>query len=234
MLRQQRSFDNSRPEPVARSPGYKMRRMHYRTWSPKVGRLVDTYSPSAWARQLRLEFNPEVVRYCEMFPGIDEYVNGKRLRHVFTFWVQNRGGAEELIQVIPKRELVPNAAGDLVPPRWDDITTWSAQQECSCSFIIEGTELRKHAILVENWAQILPYVQSGLERQNRELTERVHAAIRAREVLMIADLPRVFPKADPGELIEVLFVLLHAGRVRIDLTRQSLKFSMEVEPADEN
>ena len=84
-------------------------------------------------------------------------------------------------------------------------------------------------MLIENWAQILPHVQRGLARPNSELAQWILGAVRSREAHTLADLPRIFPAEDPQSLHEVLFVLLHAGRVRIDLTREPLNPALRLE-----
>lgn len=217
------------PEPTQRSPGFKIHRPHYRTWGPKIARFADTYNSSQWALQLLLEGNPKVRAYCEEFPRIDEYVHGKRLRHVFSFWVDYGEGPAELIEVVARRSLVLNAAGDLEPERWRDKTEWATQHGLCCRYLVKGTGELKNAVLIENWAQILPHVQCGLARPNPALAERILGAVRSREAHTLADLPRIFPAEDPQSLHEVLFVLLHAGWVRIDLTREPLNPTLRLE-----
>jgi hypothetical protein len=218
----------SRPEPLKRSPGFKMSRAHHRAWSPKLKRFTNSYSPAEWTLLLQLEGGPAVRTYCEHFPSIDEFINGKRLRFVFTFWVEYRDGREVLISVVKKRDLVPNLAGDMEPLRWRDICTWCTQHGLQCRFVVEGTGELKNSTLTINWAQILPYVRSGIEKPNADLADRVHAAVRAREIGVISDLSRVFPAEEPGELNEVLFVLLHAGRITIDLALEAIHQNTKV------
>lgn len=233
-MTQDQKLVTSRPEPLKRSPGFKMSRAHHRAWSPKLKRFTDSYSPAEWALLLQLEGDPAVRTYCEHFPSIDEFINGKRLRFVFTFWVEYRDNREELISVVRKRDLVPNHAGDMEPTRWRDIGTWCAQHGFPCCFVVEGAGRLKNSILTANWAQILPYVRSGIEKQNQALADRVHAAVLAREIRMISDLPRIFPTEEPSELNEVLFVLLHAGRITIDLAREPIHQDMKVGATHEN
>jgi hypothetical protein len=215
--------------PLIRSPGFKMSRMYYRLWGPKVGRFVDLYGASERAACLLLEGDPTVRKYCEQTPNIDEFINGKRLLHVFTFWVQYRDGHEELIEIVRKRDLVPNDTGQPEPVRWRDKCEWAATRAHNCRFIVEGTgDLRNHT-LIENWAQILPHVQSGQAREDVSITLRIEAAVRAREILTLTDLPRVFPEQQPQELLEQFFVLLHRGRVRMELSREALNWTLRVE-----
>lgn len=221
------------PEPIQRSQVYKMKRLYHRTWGPKVLRLVDTYYEPQLAMQYLLEANPNVKTYCEQFPKIDEYVNGKRLRHIFSFWVRYWNRVEELVQVVHKRQLVTNQRGELEPKRWADICQWSATQGYKCRFVVEKTGELKNRIFIDNWEQILHFIQSGMERDNNNIIERVHAAVSSREVLRISDLPRVFPMEHPDELNETLLMLLHRGKVKIDLSRHLLNESFPVEPANE-
>jgi len=227
-MTQDQNSVTSRPEPLKRSPGFKMSRAHHRAWSPKLKRFTDSYSPAEWTFLLQLEGDPTVRTYCEQFPSIDEFINGKRLRFVFTFWVEYRDGREELISMVKKRELVPNLAGDMEPARWADICAWCAQHGLQCRFVVEGTGELKNTTQTDNWAQILPYVRSGIEKPNPELADRVHAAVLAREIGVISDLSRVFPSEEPCELNEVLFVLLHAGRITIDLAHEAIHQNTKV------
>lgn len=222
------------PEPLKRSPGFKMSRAHHRAWSPKLKRFTDSYSPAEWMILLQLEGDPAVRTYCEHFPSIDEFINGNRLRFVFTFWVEHRDGREELISVVRKRDLVANHVGDMEPSRWGDICTWCAQHGLHGRFIVEGTGELKNSTLTANWAQILAYVRSGVEKPNQDLVDRVHAAVRAREISVISDLPRVFPTEEPCQLNEALFVLLHAGRITIDLAREAIHLNTKVGTTNEN
>lgn len=233
-MTQDQNSITGRPEPLKRSPGFKMSRAHHRAWSPKLKRFTDSYSPAEWAFLLWLEGTVAVRTYCEQFPSIDEFVNGKRLRFVFTFWVEYCDGREELVSLVRKRDLVPNLAGNLEPARWGDIGTWCAQHGQHCRFVVEGTGELKNSILTANWAQILPYVRSGIEKSNQNLADRVHAAVLAREIHVISDLTRAFPTEEPGELSEVFFVLWHAGRVTIDLTGEAIHQNTRVGTTDEN
>lgn len=220
------------PEPFVRSPGYKIHRAHYR--APKLKRFTDSYSPADWRFLLHLEMNPVVLTYCEQFPSVDEFVSGKRLRHVFSFWAKYRDSQEELISVVSKKSLVPNHAGDMEPKRWSDLCAWAEQHGLRCRFVVAGLAELKNQVLTVNWEQILPYVRSGFERPNLGLSERIHAAVVSREIRVISDLSRVFPKEDPGELLEQVFVLLHGGRVAIDLTREPVQQQSLVGVGHEN
>jgi len=225
---------HSQPSPKKYLKGYKAGRLHHRTWGPKLGRMVDTYSEPAWVLQLMLEANLDVRMYCEKYPTVDEFINGKRLRHTFTFWVQYFGGSEELIDVPDKRELISNAVGDPEPRRWQDIQEWCIQNDYQCRFILKHSPELKNNALIDNWQQILPHLQSGYEKRNTDLEQRLHGAILAREVRMSTELTQRFPKEDPVKLFQSLFILLHIGKVHIDLSTQDINECFDIEVPHEN
>lgn len=215
--------------PLIRSPGFKVGRMYYRLWGPKVRRFVDLYGACARAMFLLLESDPRVRRYCEQAPQVDEFIGGKRLTHVFTFWVQYRDGREELLEIASKRDLVPSDIGEPEPKRWRDKCAWATARHHECRFRVEGAGDFKNYTLIENWAQILPHLQNGYAREGLEITANIEAAVRAREILTLSDLAHVFPKHHQQELLDQFFVLLHRGRVRMDLSREALNWTLRME-----
>lgn len=216
------------PTPTKLSRGMKMHSNFFRTYGPKVGRLVDCYSEAEWRFLLTLEADPNTRTYCEKFPKIDEAVNGRKLFYIFSFWVRRVDGAEELIGVHRRKKLTRNQIGDLAPERWDDVSDWCVRQSVRCRFVTD-MELNKVETLTNNWAQILPHVQRGIARQKPELAERILGAVRAAELRTIDDLAKVFPNDDVEELQDMLFVLVHQGRIFIDLQKEPVTRASKVE-----
>lgn len=221
------------PAPTKLSRGMKMHSNFFRMHGPKVGRLVDCYSKPEWHFFLTLEGDPNVGTYCEKFPKIDEAVNGRKLFYIFSFWVRYVDGAEELVGVHWRRKLTQNQIGDLAPERWDDINDWCTRQSVRCRFVTDA-ELNKVEILTDNWAQILPHVQRGSARQKPELAERILGAVRAAEIRTINDVANVFPNDNVEELQDLLFVLVHQGRVFIDLKKEPVTRISKVEIVHEH
>ena len=68
-----------------------------------------------------------------------------------------------------------------------------------------------------------------ISRQKPELAERILGAVRAAELRTIDDLAKVFPNDDVEELQDMLFVLVHQGRIFIDLQKEPVTRASKVE-----
>jgi len=209
------------PQPVSLPKNFKLHSNWFRTYGPKVRRLVDSYSELEWRFLLSLEADPNVRVYCEQFPRIDQPINGKKLNYVFDFWVRYQDGSEALIEIKPVNKLVRNMLGELTPARWDDITEWCNENQCKCRFVTDK-DLKLLEKLTDNWAQILPHIQRAEVRRNDKLLARIIAAVTSHEVGMINDLGKVFPTEDLEELHDLLFLGLHRRQIVIDLTKESV------------
>lgn len=204
------------PQPVPLPKNFKLHSNWFRTYGPKVKRLVDSYSELEWRFLLTLEADPNVRVYCEQFPRVDEPVNGKKLNCVFDFWIRYQDGSEELIEIKPVSKLTRNALGELAPPRWDDINEWCRLHQCKCRFVTDEN-LKQHEKLTDNWAQLLPHIQRAVTRNNDGLLARIVGAVVSSEVAVINDLGKMFPAEDTEELQDLLLLALHQRRVAMDL-----------------
>lgn len=220
---------SSNPTPKKRSKAYRMKRMYHRCWSRKLNRMVDCFGAAQWKYFLLLEMDPKINTYCEQYPDVDEFFNGKRFRFVPSFWVLNKDGKEKLIELVSSESLIASACGtDRVPKNYERKRDWAVIRNVDYEFIIYEDKRFKDHLLFENLSQILPFVCASDNNYDLELENKVLGAVKSNEVVRISDLMRVFPQESYLDLYKSTFSLFHQGRVSADLTKERLSGALKI------
>lgn len=114
---------------------------HFELWAPKLARRVTLFDPLHVRLCTLLESNPRVSVYCER-PAYWDRSEGKQL---IDFWV--KAGRREMCWVVTS-ESRPRRAGTLSPGENIDVR------------YIHNKHLVSHAVWIENWMRILPYLKT--------------------------------------------------------------------------
>lgn len=205
----------------------------FRTYSPKLGRIVDSYSALEHRFMVsNLESDHNVSIYCEQTPYIDEQIHGIHLRYVPDFYVRYSGGLQGIFEVKPTEKLILNELGELVPDkRWDLIQLWCQSLGWFCEYITEE-ELALYETHYANWKQILAALSVDVDEIYDSDVELKVFDFASREVkTTISDVISFFTKEDPDLILIAIYRLLHSGRLSTDLKTTPLTYSSILIPA---
>lgn len=181
---------------------------HFEVWAPKLGRRMTLFGPLHVRLCTLLESNPRVSAYCER----PAYWDGNDGKQLIDFWV--KAGRREVYWIVTA-ESRSQSPRTLIP-----------DQNINVRYI-HARHLLSHAIWIENWMRILPYLSSNAGFVSAQLLADIEQAAAADPTL--GDIERDFQPNDIVLIRTAVFMLLHTGRLKADaLRRQPLGPSIKL------
>lgn len=187
-------------------------------YSRKVDREIKVIGPTNFDAWLLLEFDVDIINFCERPPLDLALMPAKEGKHrPYDFWVRHRRGRQHGLIVydpqLPRDcrlsvDLLKRSAAELDPA----LEIWLA------------SDLRARSILIRNLKQLQPYVAMDhvIDRELRsKILERVDAGIEA----TWSDIHRSAKLWFSGLINSELARLIHSGRVAADLSQSPLSMS---------
>lgn len=202
----------STPTPVDLPSSYKINANYFEYQSPKMHRNMGFYSELEYHHGLLQEGTPEVVEYLPQPKAI--FIDDRP--YVFDCWLRWDDRRQELREIKDYANLVLNAQGDHVPPRWDEIVAWCKGENCISNFVTER-HLAPFALKIRNWQRLVPYVLEAQESPHPDVEKLVTHAVGETPRITVGLLCRAFAATRQGTVLAAVAKLLHAGRLLADL-----------------
>ena len=194
-----------RPLDVPRRPW--QRRIE--VFSPKLRRRLTLFSPSAQQAWLLLEAEPAVKTFCER-PAFLKGDSGR----VIDFWVDRGRRAEFWLLDAAHAKAGETEEPAAYPPRILGLALRVVRRE----------ELLAHAVRIQNWARIVPYLVCSGHAPDPRLQRDVLARLAKPHQLQA--LEKAFAPVDLTALRSAIFSLLAAGKaISPDLERAPLGYT---------
>lgn len=180
-------------------------------WSRKLARRVLLVGPTQFDAALILEFDPEVVSYCERPPlRVDILPRGSKKFRTLDFWVERSRGRQNGLLVFESsdylsEDLLRRSLADAQSP-WD---IWLA------------ADLQRRPHFVRNLKQLRPYVSQDDEEPKdaqRRITEWL-AQYREGPWGQIQSASQV---AHASTFARAMALLYHAGTIALDIGAKPL------------
>ncbi|WP_445147370.1 hypothetical protein [Dyella sp. Tek66A03] len=190
-------------------------------WSPKMGREIRLVGPGLFDAWLLLEFDPDVIEFCERPAlAIGLSVNEERSRSL-DFWVRRRSGLQHGV-VVHDAVLSRDASIPL------ELLQRSVERADFACRIWLAADIGRRRIYLRNLKQLLPYLAQQLS-PDIELEELLLAHVNVGGGASWMDLVS-FASFRSIELVHVAIAsLIHAGKLRADLSEPPLSNSTLLE-----
>lgn len=175
-------------------------------WSRKLGRAVVLLGPTQFDAALLLEFNRDVLSYCER-PAmqLDLLPEGSGRSRALDFWVERRNGHQVGILVFEANRHISEdllrRSLDAAGLRWE---VWLA------------ADLAKRRQLIRNLKQLRPYVSSD-EPEIEAVEQQVSEFLSQYRGGRWDQLQAAAASTTPGRFTRTIARMYHDGRVDLDL-----------------
>lgn len=130
------------------------------TYSPKVHRIVNLYSDLEFDHWVLVEFNPNVLSFCEQprrINGVDK--NGNKIDSIFDMWCREANDKSYYTEVKYHRELDPFNAkySERSAKQVDFQRSWCELN--GFQYMLQTDEdIYKNKMLLSNYKKMLPYI----------------------------------------------------------------------------
>lgn len=191
------------------------------SWSPKAGREARLVGPGLFDAWLLLEFDADVLDFCERPPlAISLALNDGRSKHL-DFWVRHRSGKQYGI-VLHDANLPRDASISI------DLLRRSVERaEFACEIWI-ASDVRRRLIYLRNIKQLLPFL-ARQQTRDIELEEFLLAHVSRSGRSSWMDLASIVGSRHPEDVDTAIAFLIHSGKVTADLSSQPLTNSTVLE-----
>jgi len=221
------------PKPIPIPPSRQRHANLFRTYSGKEKRLAMFESELELRVWMFHEGQPSVARLCEQPIKIEVFINGKKVTTILDLWVRWRTKQkewEEWVEVKPYDKLLPMADGELKPNKWDAVEIYEQENFITCKFITDR-DMAPHKQFIDNWIQIMPYVQRGHQEDDLELKDKIYFFVKKHSPINLRMIERKFEDYETGSIHAAVFVLIHGGQLTTDLATHPINRTIQIEVA---
>ena len=176
---------------------------YWETYSPKLDRRVGLYGKLVYDHWIWVEADSTISWFSERAARFVLRTANRATSHVFDMVIKRRGGPIECRRVLNEEK---TDAAD-----WDRINNerdWCASVGVGYE-VITKEALAQNRTLIENWKDMLPYI----DQRRHPLDERVLGYVSAVGELTLAELDALLADFDATEARGVVYGLLHQGRL---------------------
>ena len=189
------------------------------TWSLKAGgRLVGLESELEFRAFHYLSAKRNVCEIAEQPVQIPHLFSAG---HRYTFDVGTRlsNGEECLFEIKPDSQLEMLADGSFAPRYWEEIKTWCKAAGRNCDFLTDR-DLDPHALLIDNWITMMPYVREAHEYPELEILAELVQLSTNPEGVTLANAAAAIESASTQTVVAQAAWLIHEGELSADLDNE--------------
>lgn len=201
---------------------------HWFSYSSKIKRNVYLYSDLEFDHWILVEFDHEIVEFCEQPKHVEEYVDGEWINTIFDMWVRTKSGEEKFIEVKYACELDP------VNERFSMRSfkqVQSQQKWCQAhGYYYEvhtDDDVYKNKLLISNYKKILPYIDNR-KVHNEIIRKKILDFLQNEEKQTIRSIEANLKNYTKHEIREVIYNLLFNGRLDSTIDKVNIGEKLEV------
>lgn len=131
------------------------------TFSKKLGRDVHLYSDLEYEHWILIEFDPNVLTFCEQPLKIKYFLDNKLIESIFDMWVKYLNGDEFFIEVKYLKELNPNYEKSDRAIRQTKIQKLWCEENNKNYKVVTENEIRKNPVLLSNANTIVSFIKNS-------------------------------------------------------------------------
>ncbi|MFJ5563199.1 TnsA endonuclease N-terminal domain-containing protein [Lysinibacillus xylanilyticus] len=128
-------------------------------YSPKLGRTVYLFSNLEYEHWLQVEFNPNVVDFCEQPLKVKSKYKDTNGASIFDMWVQYKDGSEEFIEIKYKSDLLK----DRVKKQIDVQKNWCRENN-KIHKVMTELEIQQGSVKLSNIKLMIKYLDHDLNQ----------------------------------------------------------------------
>lgn len=201
-----------RPRPL--SKGQALNSNLFISWSPKSGRWVRLIGPSQFDAWLVLEWDSDVIEFCERPPISLQLLPRDSGKRAVDFWTRRRSGEQRGV-LLHDPELVRDKA---CPLETLEASIKASRLHCE---IWRPADIRSRSVLIRNLKQLQPFIATE-DSANDKLATRLLVSLRKVKTTTWADLRKSCPSEYVTSVDSEIARLIHAGSIAANIADHSL------------
>ncbi|GAB6989919.1 TnsA endonuclease N-terminal domain-containing protein [Paenibacillus pini] len=198
------------------------------SYSSKINRNVYLYSDLEYDHWILIEFDRQIVDFCEQPLHVEEYVEGEWINTVFDMWVKTTTGEEKFIEVKYACEL-DQKHEKFSSRSFRQINSqekWCAAQGYTHE-VHTDNYIYKNRTLISNYRKMLPYIDNR-KVQNDLITKRLLNFLHQSGKQKLHSIEVQVGNCSKHEIREIVYNLIFKGILNSDLDKVMVGENMEV------
>lgn len=186
----------------------------FAAWSRKIGREVRLIGPNQYDAWLQLEFDPEVVWFCERPPIYIELLPLVGKKRAVDFWVRQRT-AKQLGVVLHDVALARDKSCPV------DLLKRSIEQSKLMCEVWQAADMRSRTIYLRNLKQLQPFLAMD-QQSDEQLAASILAHVHQLGKASWSELLAISASRYEGIVHYEIARLIHSGRLKANLAEHPL------------
>lgn len=142
----------------------------WQAYSHKLNRTVFLFSDLEYEYWLQLEFDSNVLSFCEQPLKVTSFLNNKEMASIFDMWVLYKDGYEEFVEIKYSSDLQKEKVQKQIAIQRE----WCKKNQKNHRVVTEN-EIKQHPIQLSNMKFMIKMIGNPIE--NKELIELIKLAI---------------------------------------------------------
>nr|WP_113758350.1 TnsA endonuclease N-terminal domain-containing protein [Brevibacillus laterosporus] len=196
-------------------------------YSPKLNRMVHLFSNLEYDHWILIEANPQIITFCEQPKKVEWLVVEKLLHSIFDMWIERKDGSQSFIEIKYQIDLDPQNPRSERSLRQTHLQRKWCEENNYDYLIQTEKEIRNNPILLDNYKEIIPYIQQNRISHN-DLDQHLVMQKIGKDRITIKQLREDFSHFSPSRLKQTLYSLILSGVVEANVDKVALNLTTEV------
>nr|WP_162305476.1 TnsA endonuclease N-terminal domain-containing protein [Brevibacillus laterosporus] len=200
---------------------------YWYVYSPKLNRMVHLFSNLEYDHWILIEANPQIITFCEQPKKVEWLVGEKLLHSIFDMWIERKDGSQSFIEIKYQIDLDPQNPRSERPLRQTHLQRKWCEENNYDYLIQTEKEIRNNPILLDNYKEIIPYIQQNRISHN-DLDQHLVMQKIGKDRITIKQLREDCSHFSPSRLKQTLYSLILSGVVEANVDKVALSLTTEV------
>ncbi len=214
--------------PVYSGPQTRYGNNRWEVYSSKLKRNITLYSNLEYDHWVLIEFNSEVLFFCEQPLKIKIKLPTRTVTSIFDMWIQWKSGLEEFREIKFEEELKDFGTNSRINWQIQAQQKWCELNNKKYSVITEKY-IRSNSVYLSNLKIILRHIDGENSKQKDLIIERILRLLSDQKELSIGKIEKTFSDLESFTVRTALFELLYNGKLICDLKEKPLDLRSIVE-----
>lgn len=197
-------------------------------YSPKINRNVYFYSDLEFDHWLLIEFNRNIIHFCEQPLHVREYINEKYINTIFDMWTLDSNKQEVFIEVKYTAELDPNST-DFSLRSYNQVQSQQLWCEMNDYHYEIHTDqwIYNNRLYIKNLRKIIPYIDKR-KPKNEVGTQKILHYLSTSGKQTIGKIEETLKEMSKHQVRELICNLLFDGVLCSNIDSCDFGINMEV------
>ncbi|RAP25923.1 hypothetical protein C2W64_02283 [Brevibacillus laterosporus] len=189
--------------------------------------MVHLFSNLEYDHWILIEANPQIITFCEQPKKVEWLVVEKLLHSIFDMWIERKDGSQSFIEIKYQIDLDPQNPRSERSLRQTHLQRKWCEENNYDYLIQTEKEIRNNPILLDNYKEIIPYIQQNRISHN-DLDQHLVMQKIGKDRITIKQLREDFSHFSPSRLKQTLYSLILSGVVEANVDKVALNLTTEV------